>query len=145
MRFYQPHTAFYCGIDVHTRNMYPTVVSKDCEVLFHRKMANDPKQFLRILAPYQESVVVSCESTTSWYWLADLCAAEGIEFVLGHALYMRAIHGTKAKNDRIDSEKIARLTAGGLLPQAYAYPREQRSLRDLLRRRLLLPELALPN
>lgn len=138
MRFYQPQTTFYCGVDLHTRNMYPTVVSKDGEVLLHRKMPNNPKQFLRILAPYRESVVVSCESTTSWYWLADLCAAEEIEFVLGHALYMRAIHGTKSKNDRIDSEKIARLTAGGLLPQAYAYPREQRSLRDLLRRRLKL-------
>ena len=33
----------------------------------------------------------------TWYWLADLCAHEGIPFVLGHALYMKAIHGGKAK------------------------------------------------
>jgi len=43
----------------------------------------------------------------TWYWLADVCAAEGIAFVLGHALAMKAIHGGKAKNDRIDSHKIA--------------------------------------
>lgn len=138
MRFYKPETLFYCGIDLHTRNMYPTVVNKDCDVLFHGRMPNNRKRFLKILEPYRESVVVSCESSTSWYWLADLCADEGIPFVLGHALYMRAIHGTKTKNDRIDSEKITRLTAGGLLPQAYAYPRAHRSLRDLLRRRLKL-------
>jgi transposase len=70
-----------------------------------------------------------------WYWLADLCRDEGIEFVLGHALYMKAIHGGKTKNDRIDAEKIAMLLRGGLLPQAYAYPSEMRATRDLLRRR----------
>ncbi len=107
--------------------MHPTVLNEVCEVLLHRKMPNDPEQVLRILAPYRESVVVSCESTTSWYRLADLCSAEESEFELGHALYMRAIHRTKSSNDRIDSDNIARLTAGGSLPQAYAYRREQRS------------------
>ncbi|HEU4353987.1 MAG TPA: IS21-like element helper ATPase IstB, partial [Actinomycetota bacterium] len=32
---------------------------------------------------------------------------EPTPFVLGHALYMKAIHGGKAKNDRIDAHKIA--------------------------------------
>ena len=71
----------------------------------------------------------------SWYWLADLCAEEKIPFVLGHALYMKAIHGGKSGNDRIDSRKIAGLMRGGLLAQAYVYPRGMRSTRDLLRRR----------
>ena len=74
----------------------------------------------------------------TWYWLADLCAAEDIPFVLGHALAMKAIHGGKAKNDRIDSQKIAALLRGGLVPQAYVYPAAMRSTRDLLRRRLHL-------
>jgi transposase len=68
-------------------------------------------------------------------WLADLCEDEGIPFVLGHALSRRAIHGGKAKNDRIDSHKIAALLRGGLMPQAYVYPRRRRATRDLLRRR----------
>ncbi|MCP3981826.1 MAG: IS110 family transposase, partial [bacterium] len=71
----------------------------------------------------------------SWYWLADLCAAESIPFVLGHALYMKAIHGGKVKNDKVDSFKIASLLRGGLLPQAYVYPARMRGTRDLLRRR----------
>ena len=62
----------------------------------------------------------------------------GIAFVLGHALAMKAIHGGKAKNDKIDSHKIASLVRGGLLPQAYVYPAGMRSTRDLLRRRLHL-------
>jgi hypothetical protein len=71
----------------------------------------------------------------TWYWLADLCAKEGIAFVLGHALYMKAIHGGKAKNDKIDAHKIAVLLRGGMIPQAYVYPAEMRATRDLLRRR----------
>jgi len=55
----------------------------------------------------------------TWYGLADVCAAEGITFVLGHAFAMKAIHGGKAKNDKLDSFKIASLLHGGLLPQAY--------------------------
>jgi transposase len=74
----------------------------------------------------------------AWYWVADLCAQEQIPFVLGHALYMKAIHGGKAKNDRIDAEKIATLLRGGMLPQAYVYPKGLRETRDLLRRRMFL-------
>jgi transposase len=68
-------------------------------------------------------------------WLADLCEDEAMPFVLGHALDMRASHGGTAKNDRIDSHKIAALLRGGLMPQAYVYPRRMRATRDLLRRR----------
>src|SRR5207302_8515832 len=67
-------------------------------------------------------------------WLADLCHEEQIPFVLGHALYRKAIHGGKAKNDKIDAEKIARLLRGGNLPIAYVYPKAMRATRDLLRR-----------
>jgi transposase len=59
-------------------------------------------------------------------------------FVLGHALYMKAIHGGKAKNDTIDAHKIAVLLRGGMLPQAYVYPAEMRATRDLRRRRMHL-------
>jgi transposase len=71
----------------------------------------------------------------AWYWLADLCEDEHIPFALGHALYMKAIHGAKTKNDQIDAAKIAALLRGGLFPMAYVYPRAMRDTRDLLRRR----------
>jgi transposase len=74
----------------------------------------------------------------TWYWLADLWAQEGIPFGLGHALYMKAIHGGKATNDTIDAHKTAVLLRGGMLPQAYVYPAEMRATRDLLRRRMSL-------
>ena len=71
-----------------------------------------------------------------WYWVVDFCESHNIDFILGHALYMKAIHGGKAKNDRIDSYKIAKLIRGGNFPLAYVYPKEMRATRDLLRRRI---------
>jgi hypothetical protein len=76
-----------------------------------------------------------CDFTTS---STVTIAGEGIRFVLGHALAMKAIHGSMSKNDKIDSHKIAPLLRGGLLPQSYVYPAAMRSTRDLLRRRLHL-------
>jgi transposase len=73
-----------------------------------------------------------------WYWLADTCRDENIPFVLGHAWAMKAVHGCKTKCDRKDAEAIARLLKGGNFPPAYAYPKERRGLRDLLRARLRL-------
>ena len=138
MRFYTKQHQFYCGIDLHARTMYVCIVNRDGEILVHRNMPAGPEPFLKAIAPYREDLVVCVECIFTWYWLADLCAREGIPFVLGHALYMKAIHGGKAKNDKIDAQKIAVLLRGGMLPQAYVYPAKMRATRDLLRRRMSL-------
>jgi transposase len=115
--------------------MYVCIVSHDGELLVHRNMQAAPDPFLQAIAPYRDGLVVAAECTFTWYWLADLCAQEEIPFVLGHALSMKAIHGGKAKHDKIDSQKIATLLRGGMLPKASVYPAEMRATRDLLRRR----------
>lgn len=138
MRFYTKQHQFYGGIDLHARTMYLCILNRDGAILVHRNMSASPEPFLKAIAPYREDVVVCVECLFTWYWLADLCAREGIAFVLGHALYMKAIHGGKAKNDKIDAQKIAVLLRGGMLPQAYVYPADMRPTRDLLRRRMSL-------
>src|SRR5262247_3003199 len=135
MRFYTNQHPFYCGIDLHARSMYVCILRHDGEILLHRNMKAAPEPLLKAVAPYREGLVVAVECMFTWYWLADLCQQEGIAFVLGHALYMKAILGGKAKNDKIDAHKIAVLLRGGMLPQAYVYPAEMRATRDLLRRR----------
>ncbi len=138
MRFYTKQHAFYCGIDLHARSMYLCILNTAGEIVLHRDMDAAPEPFLQAIAPYRADLVVGVECIFCWYWLADLCAREKITFVLGHALYMKAIHGGKAKNDKIDAYKIAGLLRGGMFPQAYVYPAEMRSTRDLLRRRMYL-------
>ncbi len=136
MRFYTQQHQYYCGIDLHARSMYLCILDQSGEILLHRNMRANPNSFLKAVAPYREDLVVAVECMFTWYWLADLCRSEKITFVLGHALYMKAIHGGKAKNDRIDALKIVTLLRGGMIPRAYVYPAEMRATRDLLRRRL---------
>jgi transposase len=138
MRFYTKQHKFYCGIDLHARTMYLCILNQDGEILMHRNMPAGPDSFLKAIAPYREDLVVCVACIFTWYWLADLCAREGLPFVLGHALSMKAIHGGKAKNAKIDAQKIAVLLRGGMLPQAYVSPAEMRATRDLRRRRMPL-------
>ena len=123
MRFYTTPHRYYGGIDLHARRMYICVLDAEGQIRVHRNGPATPEHFLATVAPYREDLVVAVECIFTWYWLADLCAQEGIAFVLGHALYMKAIHGGKAKNDKIDAHKIAVLVRGGMLPMAYVYPR----------------------
>ena len=136
MRFYTQNHKHYCGIDLHAKTMYLCILDQGGQILLHRNIKSRPEAFLQAVLPYRDDLVVAVECMFTWYWLADLCRREGIAFVLGHALYMKAIHGAKAKNDKVDAFKIAALLRGGNLPQAYVYPPEMRPTRDLLRRRL---------
>ena len=135
MRFYdQPHK-FYCGVDLHARSMYLCIRTSDGAIVLHQNFVADAKTFLEAVAPFRDGLVVGCECMFAWYWLADLCAEHQIPFVLGHALYLKAIHGGKSKNDKLDADKLCALLRGGNFPMAYVYPKGLFETRDLLRRR----------
>jgi transposase len=116
--------------------MYVWIMNHDGEILVHR---NRPAGQTRVSRPLPPSGAIwSCalNGSSTGSWLANLCGRAGLPFVLGHALYMKAIHGGKATHDTIDAHQIAVLLRGGLLPQAYVYPAAMRATRDLLRRRM---------
>jgi transposase len=138
MRFYNGQHRYYCGVDLHTKRMYLCILDHEGNKLLHRNVRAKPHDFLSAIEGFRDDVLVGVECMFSWYWLADLCQDEQIQFVLGHALYMKAIHGGKKKDDKLDSEKIARLMRGGTFPLSYVYPREMRATRDLVRRRMFL-------
>src|SRR5262249_29188646 len=134
VNYNQPHR-FYGGVGLHARSMYVHVLDHKGKTVFEKDLPADPQAFLNAIQPYRKSIVVGCECMFAWYWLADLCEAEKIPFVLGHALAMRHIHQSKSKSDRIDGGKLAALLRGGLFPMAYVYPKAKRQTRDLMRRR----------
>lgn len=138
MKFYTKQHDYYCGIDLHARCLYVCILNQMGDVVLHKNIKANPEALLKIIEPYRSNLVIGVECMFSWYWVADLCEQEKIKFILGHALYMRAIHGGKAKNDKIDSHKIATLMRGGMFPMAYVYPRKMRATRDLMRRRMHL-------
>jgi transposase len=140
MRYYQPPagTRFYAGIDLHARSLFLCILDRDGQERLARNLPAAPAPFLKAVQPFRDGLVVGCECMHCWYWLADTCRDANIAFALGHAWGMRAVHGSKTKCDRHDAEAIARLLKGGNFPLAYAYPKERRGLRDLLRARLRL-------
>src|SRR5947207_8810474 len=137
MKYYPSTTEFNCGIDLHSRQMYVCVMDRQGKNILHTNFKdNDFAFFLKLAQPYRHDLTVCCECMFGWYWLADACQAAGLTFVLAHALYVKAIHGGKNKNDRIDSEKLTHLLRSNLIPPAYVYPAQKRPLRALLRMRI---------
>ena len=118
MRFYTKQHPLYCGIDLHARTMDVCILDQAGATLVHRNMTATPEALLKALAPYREQIVLAAACLLTWDWIADCCAAHGIPFVLGQALYMKAIHGGKATHDKLDAQNIALLLRGGMLPQA---------------------------
>lgn len=139
MKYYTSTTEFNCGIDLHAHQMYVCLMDHQGKKLVHTNIRNnDFDYFLKLVAPYRHDLTVCAECMFGWYWLADACQAAGLHFVLAHALYLKAIHGGKNKNDRIDSEKIAHLLRSNMIPPAYVYPADKRPVRALLRQRAYL-------
>ncbi len=136
MRFYRGTHTYYGGGDLHARTMYVCLADQQGTILAERNIACEPSAFLRLVEPYKRDLAITAECIFCWYWLADLCAQHGITFVLAHALYLKAIHGAKAKNDPVDAGKLLVLLRAGAIPIGYVYPPEMRATRDLLRRRL---------
>ena len=138
IRYYDQQHGFYAGVDLHTRRLHLCVLDAKGQVVKDVNVPATPEAFLAAIAPYRCDLVVGCECLFAWYWLADRCEQEKVQLVVGHAYYMRLIHGAKAKNDKIDANKIARLLRGGNFPLSYIYPKGMRETRDLLRRRTFL-------
>jgi transposase len=136
MRFYTTQHQYYCGIDLHTQNMYVCILNQAGKIMYHYNLPVSKDTLYSVIKSYLPDVAIAVECVFTWYWIADFCSENKIPFVLGHALYMKAIHGAKTKNDKIDSHKIAMLLRAGMIPMSYVYPAQMRSTRDLLRRRM---------
>jgi|WetSurMetagenome_2_1015567.scaffolds.fasta_scaffold140829_1 transposase len=137
----QSQTPYTCGIDLHAKKLFATVINQQGKVSSRKELPCEKKDVLDFIMPFSGDISIGVESTFNWYWLADLCKEQQIPFYLGHALYMKHIHGAKQKNDPLDSKKIGNLLRTGFFPQAYAYPQAMRAVRDLLRHRLRLVRL----
>ena len=97
--------------------MFICIIDNQGNKIFHKNMDADPLHLKQVLEPYKADLIVGVECVFTWYWLADCCENNGIHFILGHAFYMKAIHGGKTKNDKIDSFKIATMLRGGMFPR----------------------------
>lgn len=126
----------YVGIDLHSSNSYIGILSKELEKILSQKLPNDKEKILMALSPYREKIRgIAVESTYNWYWLVDGLMDENYPVHLAHPAAFQQYKGLKYANDKQDAFWLAQMLALGLLPEGYIYPKAERGLRDLLRRR----------
>jgi transposase len=131
--------SLYCGIDLHSNNHVICVIDDQDKRLLERKLANDPEVTIQTLAPYRKRLeAVAIESTYNWYWLADALQQAGYAVKLVNTAKVVQYSGLKRTNDRYDAFHLAHLMRLGILPTGYIYPKAERGLRDLLRKRMQL-------
>jgi hypothetical protein len=131
----QQHTAS-CGIALHARSLDVCILPHAGESMVHHNVKTSPETCRKGIAPYRDAVVVAVAGIFPWDWLADLGTREGLAFVLGPALDMKALHGGKATHDTIAAQNSAGRLRGGMRPQAAGSPAARRATRALLRRRM---------
>lgn len=131
----------YCAVDLHGNNGFYGIVDEDGKRVFSKRISNDLPSVLEILKPYREQLKetgIVVESTFNWYWLVDGLMENGYEVHLANPAAVHQYDGLKCSDDKTDAFFLAELARLGILPEAHIYKKEDRPVRDMLRRRLLL-------
>ena len=126
----------YAAFDLHANNNFHAVMDQDGRRVFQKKLPNDLEVILNVLKPRQaEMVGIVVESTYNWYWLVDGLMGVDYRVHLANPSAIKKYEGLKHSDDRHDAFWLADLLRLGILPEGYIYPKGERPLRDLLRKR----------
>lgn len=129
----------YAAIDLHSNNSMLVIIDENDKVVFERRLPNDLPTVLSHLAPHRAEVqAIAVESTYNWYWLVDGLMEAGYSVKLVNTAAVRQYDGLKYTGDEHDARHLAHMLRLGLLPTGHIYPKEERSVRDLLRKRAQL-------
>jgi len=132
----------YAGIDLHSNNNYLAVIDDQDKRLYQKRLPNKPDVILAELDPFHERISgIVVESTFNWYWLVDTLMDNGYKTHLANPAAIQKYKGLKYSNDSHDAFWLAHLLRLGILPEGYIYPKEDRPIRDLLRKRGHLVQL----
>jgi transposase len=127
----------YGGIDLHSNNSYIAVIDENEKVVYQKRIANDSDLILQALAPYQNDLTgLVIESTYNWYWLADCLQENKYQVHLANTTANIQYNGLKYSDDKSDARWLANLLRLNILETGYIYPKEERGLRELLRKRI---------
>jgi len=132
----------YSAFDLHSSNSYLGIIDETGKRVFKKKLPNDPEVILDSLVPFKNDVVgIVVESTYNWYWLVDLLMEEGYTVHLANPTAIQKYSGLKYADDQHDAFWLAEMLRLHILPEGYIYPKEDRPIRDLLRKRSHLMKL----
>lgn len=126
----------YAAIDLHSNNNVLVILDENDRIVLEKRLRNELTHVLAQLAPYREEVeAVAVESTFNWYWLVDGLMDAGYEVKLVNTAAVKTYDGLKYTADEHDARHLAHLLRLGILPTGHIYPKEERGVRDLLRKR----------
>jgi transposase len=126
----------YTAFDLHSNNTYLGIIDENGKREFKRKLPNDPAVIIETLKPFKADIIgIAVESTYNWYWLVDLLMAEGYKVHLANPAEIQKYTGLKYADDQHDAFWLAEMLRLDILPEGYIYPKEDRPIRDLLRKR----------
>jgi transposase len=126
----------YAGCDLHGNNNFIGVVDGEGKRVFNKKLSNDLLVVQETLRPFKEDLIgVAVESTYNWYWIVDGLMEKGYQVHLANPSAIQRYSGLKHSDDKHDAYWLAEMLRLGILPEGYIYPREERPVRDLLRKR----------
>lgn len=129
----------YSGIDLHSNNSVVTVTDEEDRVMAEKRLPNDLHRIVEFLKPWREEIVgVVVESTFNWYWLVDGLQEAGYKVHLANTTAIKKYDGLKHSGDETDARHLAHLLRLGILPTGTILPPEQRTVRDLSRKRMQL-------
>ena len=129
----------YCGIDLHANNNLVSIIDEADRVVFERRLPNELEVVTRALQPYQAQITATVvESTYNWYWLVDGLMDAGYDVRLANTVAIKQYSGIKHSDDNTDARHLAHLLRLDILPEGHIYPKADRGVRDLLRRRMQL-------
>lgn len=129
----------YTSFDLHSNNSYLGIKDENGKPVFRKKLPNEPEKILNALKPYKDDIVgIVVESTYNWYWLVDLLIKEGYNVHLANTSAIQKYSGMKHADDQDDAFWLCDMLRLNILPEGYIYPREDRPIRDLLRKRMHL-------
>jgi transposase len=115
------------------------MIDENAEKVLRKKLPNELGAVKETLRPFKETVSgIVVESTFNWYWLVDGLMEEGYKVYLANPSAIKQYEGLKHTNDYDDAFHLANLLRLGILPTGYIYPKEERPIRDLLRKRSML-------
>jgi transposase len=131
--------SLYAGLDLHKRNVFCAIKDHTGKPIYCHRLPTELPLILQALDAYRSQLkAVAVESTFNWYWLVDGLQAAGYPVRLANPAKMAVYDGLKQTDDQTDALWIAELARLGILPEGYIYPKAERPIRDMLRRRMLI-------
>lgn len=138
---------YYVGLDVHQSRSSLHILNENGAAFKHFEIKGPWPELIKKVKELPRPLQVCYEASCGYGHLYDQLAPLAEKVAVAHPGHLRLIFRAKKKNDRVDSQKIAKLLYLDAVPQIHVPKAEVRAWRRLInfRRRLVTRRTAVKN